>query len=146
MTEQGTEPASSRSPSGPFPGRLPGRPLGPMKGRLALAVWLAYMVAVLFLALGPVTVDTGLPHGDKILHGLAFAGMVLLYPWPLAWNRLWLMALMVVVLAGGIEIIQDYTPAYGRRPDLYDFFAGVAGGVVGMAVRLALGSPSSSYQ
>ena len=111
-------------------------PLPSPRLRWALPLWVLYVAAMLFMALGPMTVDTGLPHGDKFLHGLAFAGVVLLYPWPLRWNRLWLAALIVVVLAGGIEILQDLSPAYGRRPDLYDFLAGVAGGVLGMAIRL----------
>ncbi len=110
----------------------------PVGKALAVAVWAVYVAGMLFFALGPFTVPTGVHHGDKMLHILAFAGMALLFPWPVTWPRLWMAALTVVALAAGIEIIQDFSPAYGRHPDLVDFLAGVVGGSAGLAARLAL--------
>ena len=105
---------------------------------LAVAIWVVYVLVMLFFALGPYTVQTGVRHGDKVLHVLAFAGVALLYPWPVSWSRLWLASLTVVALAAGIEVVQDLSPAYGRHPDLIDFLAGTAGGAAGLAARLVL--------
>ena len=113
-------------------------PAGRRGRSLVTALWLAYVAVMLYFALGPTTVQTGLQHGDKLLHFLAFAGMAFLYPWPLSWSRLWLAALVVVGMAGGIEIVQDLSPAYGRHPELLDFLAGVAGGSVGLGLRFFL--------
>lgn len=104
----------------------------------AVAVWVAYVLVMLFFALGPFTVQTGVQHGDKALHVLSFAGLALLYPWPVSRPRLWVASLTVVAVAAGIEIVQDFSPAYGRHPDLVDFLAGVAGGALGLAARLVL--------
>lgn len=108
-------------------------------GLLPVLLWSAYVLLVLFLALGPFTVKTGVEHGDKVLHVLAFAGVALLFPWPVTLPRLWVAALVVVVLAAGIEIVQDFSPAYDRRPDRMDFLAGLAGGLTGLGLRLVLG-------
>ncbi|MGE4552867.1 MAG: hypothetical protein AB7D57_07125, partial [Desulfovibrionaceae bacterium] len=101
------------------------------------ALWFAYLGALFFLALGPVVVNPGFRHGDKVLHFAAFAVLALAWPWPLRWERLWIPAGVAVALPALIEIGQEFALDYGRRPDILDFLVGLLGGLAGLGLRLA---------
>ncbi|MEF2144134.1 MAG: hypothetical protein V3573_01705 [Desulfovibrionaceae bacterium] len=101
-------------------------------------LWVAYVVWVLFMALIPVSLEAGVPHLDKLLHFGAFAVMIAAFPFRISWPRLWMPTALTVILAAFIEIAQDIAPSWGRNPEFLDFFAGVAGGMVGLGLRFAL--------
>jgi hypothetical protein len=90
------------------------------------------------MALGPASVQASLELNDKLLHFGAFLVMVLSFPFRITWPGLWIPTALTVVLAGFIELAQDLSPTWGRHPEFLDFFAGVAGGLAGLGLRLFL--------
>jgi VanZ family protein len=101
--------------------------------RLAIALTLVIALAIGFGTLAP---DTGsaprVPHLDKLLHFLAFLGLVL----PLATvlpRRSAVIGTVVLAVAygGAIELIQ---PRFGRGAEWLDFWADLAGAAAGAAL------------
>jgi hypothetical protein len=90
------------------------------------------------MALGPASMQAGLGLNDKFLHFAAFLVMLTAFPFRISWPTLWIPTGLTVVLAGFIEIAQDLSPTWGRHPEFLDFFAGVVGGLCGLALRLVL--------
>lgn len=127
----------------PMPESRPASPSGPwpafrrcILGVLGRALWFTYLAALFALALGPVAVNLGFQHGDKVLHCGAFGVLSLAWPWRLRWERLWIPASLAVALPALVEIGQEFAPAYGRCPDMADFLAGLAGYLLGLGLRL----------
>lgn len=99
-------------------------------------LWTAYVVWVLIMALGPSSMHSGFSINDKLLHFGAFLVMLVAFPFRITLPTLWLPTALTVALSGFIEIAQDLSPAWGRHPEFLDFFAGVAGGLCGLCLRL----------
>lgn len=90
-------------------------------GGVALVVW---------LSLTPAPVDSGVDHGDKLGHLLAYAGLM---GWWGQLHRRWLLLFVLfVALGAAMELLQGLTPT--REPSLADMLANTAGAALGWFV------------
>jgi VanZ family protein len=103
----------------------------------AHALWLfagwAMVVAVVYLSLAPVSIDTGVEQGDKFLHAFAYGALMLwfanLYEEP---ARRPLLAAAFVAMGIALEFIQGWT-GY-RTFEVADMLANAVGVAVGWAL------------
>lgn len=122
--------------------------------RARLSTWLAAFGWMLLLwalsAQSDIGVDSliGLPHGDKLAHGIAYAILTLLY-WralrsggPAFACRAPVLTAVLLSLAYGFtdEVHQAYVP--GRDADFWDLAADLGGAVV-MGLALTIWGPRS---
>jgi hypothetical protein len=101
-------------------------------GALALTLLLGIAIAVLTLSPLP---DSAVPGSDKLHHILAMAALS--FPLPFARRKLVVPVVLGALLYGGaIEIIQ---PFVGRDAALGDFWADVAGAILGASSGAIVG-------
>lgn len=101
-------------------------------------LWTGYLLALIVGSLLPVHLPQTVEHGDKAMHVLSYALLVL--TWPRGWNtsqpiRFGLAAGLGLLL----EIGQGVLPT-GRFMDLWDALANALGAGLGLAGRQVLGS------
>lgn len=106
-----------------------------MKVLLRLGAWLL-VAAVAFATLGPPRDRPHLPIGRDGEHALAFilVGLAVGFAYP---NRRILTAVVVVVLTGGLELMQLFAP--GRHARLGDFVVDAVTACAGLAIAAAIG-------
>ncbi len=100
-----------------------------MKTSAAVLLTLVFASVIALGTLSPPGDGDPLPIGDKPLHMIAFAVLVL----PLGWVRpRWFIPLGLVALAYGglIEVLQPYVGRYGEWPDLLADGVGVVLGLI----------------
>ena len=104
-------------------------------GWLWLGLGMGMLIIILVLALLPVSeVDTpSLP--DKVLHGLAFAFLMVWFGGVFETRRWPVLAAALLIYGGLMELLQA-TTAY-REPELMDMLADVVGLVIGTGILLA---------
>ena len=95
--------------------------------------WTSWLIfaAIIVMTLGPLSVRPTTPFSANfdrfaayLVLGMCFA---LAYP-----RRIYLLAMILIVAAGGLELAQDFVP--GRDGQLEDFLFKAAGVVVGLVV------------
>ena len=96
--------------------------------------WVFYVLALGIASLMPVHLPDAPDNSDKVLHGLAYCLLVLL--WPQAWRR---NAIAMFAFAAGLgvflEIGQGVLPT-GRYLDPWDALANSLGAAAGLAVLM----------
>jgi hypothetical protein len=97
-----------------------------------LGGWLGITATLVLSLMPPMLGEAG--HSDKIVHLTGYA--VLMFWWAqLVVERRWRLALAVVLLGIGIELLQGLTP--NRQPDVLDALANSSGVLIGwLAARL----------
>jgi VanZ family protein len=99
------------------------------------AGWLGVALA-LALSLLPPAVDNAAGHGDKLVHFLGYATLMLW--WAQLTRQRWKLALAVVLFSGAIEVLQPT-----RQPELLDLLANSSGVALGwLAARVLDRSPA----
>jgi VanZ family protein len=103
----------------------------------------SYVVVLLGVTLAPVPGTAYPPSGfDKLVHIVLFAGLAFLLHWNLHTGSTLTAAAGAIVLTMGvaalIEGVQGVLPF--RNADEWDFVAGAAGAILGVACSAALGS------
>ncbi|WP_271078062.1 hypothetical protein [Aurantiacibacter sp. MUD61] len=101
---------------------------------LVQAIWLACVIGMLWFAFAPAE-QGGL--GGAGFHGLAFAVLGLLTPFAFPRLSLWLILIGLVVLGGGIEVVQTYT-GMGRVGEWIDFYMDVIAASSGIMAAILL--------
>ena len=105
------------------------------------SLWrILFVVAIVAVGILTLLPKAPLPiqANDKLQHGLAFAGLMMLLG--LAWAsgpRLWLGAISLVAYGAAIELAQMKVP--GRQGELLDLTADSIGIIVGLALIIAAG-------
>jgi hypothetical protein len=96
---------------------------------LRYAAWFC-VILIAYLSLTPMQVRTPAPAGVE--HAIAYAGtaglMVLAYPW----RSVWLIAGLLSIYGGLMELLQNFSP--GRHPGLDGLLWSSAGALVGSFV------------
>ena len=100
-----------------------------------LSHWL-FWPGVILIAWGELTPNPpnlgGIFVWDKMEHFTAYFGLAAMATMVLGLNRRLAVAILgVILLGGGLEILQGYT---GRDPDIFDFAANTLGALCGTAV------------
>jgi len=95
-----------------------------------LALGMVWVVAVVWLSLTPAPVDSGVDHGDKVGHLLAYAG--LMWWWGQLDKHRMRVFVLFVALGAVMELLQGLTPT--REPSLADMLANTVGAVLGWFV------------
>ncbi len=102
-----------------------------LRHRVIAVVYSALVVAALLSP--PAGGPHSIPHLDKVLHALAFAGAG--WVWLRAGAPGWLVLAAGVLVGGGTELAQGVLP-WKRSPEWHD----LAADLVGLVAGLALGS------
>jgi glycopeptide antibiotics resistance protein len=99
-------------------------------GRIAMLVAWAMLIALAFVTLSPIGLRPLTPFGPTAERFAAFVvvGILFAIAYP---RRFWLVALLVVVAIGLLEVLQLVVP--GRHGTARDLVVKVAGAVIGLA-------------
>ena len=95
---------------------------------IARALLLAYMLLILYLALGPAPTGAQLPHLDKLMHAGSWGLMALLCL--CVWQDGYLKAFLVCGVHGAATEIMQGTRVVGRTADWFDWFADLTGALI----------------
>lgn len=104
----------------------------PPRGARIVAVLVLALTLALLLTPGNAVPDTDVPNSDKLVHAALFG--LLAFTHALAWPRVRLpiMALIVIAFGAATEITQTVVP--GRSADMLDLLADAAGAVLGLVI------------
>ncbi len=105
------------------------------------AVLVGYLLTVLVILLSPISPDVAVAHFtwfDKAVHLVLFGGVVALGYWDT--GSVATMAIVAVVLAGAVELLQGPLPY--RSAESWDFVAGAIGALVAAGVVRLIASAS----
>jgi VanZ family protein len=92
-----------------------------------LALGWAMVAAVCWLSLASAPLDTGIDHGDKVGHLLAYLGLMAW--WGQLDSRSGRLLLLFLCMGAGLEGLQGLTPM--RQPSLMDMLANASGAILG---------------
>jgi glycopeptide antibiotics resistance protein len=101
-----------------------------------LALCCVYVVVLIVLSLVPMDKPPGADHTDKIHHFVAYAVLVLL--WPFQIIRSWLGAFVFSTGLGLMLEVAQGVLTTGRSADPWDAVANAFGAMVGLGLRLGL--------
>ncbi|MBT8762800.1 VanZ family protein [Desulfohalobiaceae bacterium Ax17] len=104
-----------------------------LNSRWHILLWFAYLLWLVCASLTPLDISLDVRHGDKLLHGLAYFFMAMLYPWPLVRHGRVFIFVVLTILGSFIELLQSVLPV-NRTGDIKDILANSLGIILGLLV------------